>query len=351
MELAAAFRTQAQACARLGSPMYAELLDRLAADVAAGGATSQLLRGFEDAPGPSAVALRLAGSVHRLVLSGRAPALEEFFPSVGGRWDLDAAWPAYASVLDEQTDTIRPLMSLAPQTNEVGRSAALMGGLLRLVRGHPMPVRLHEIGASAGLNLRVDAFRHVDDRGDGWGPLESPVVLDPAWQGTALPLTERVDITDRVGCDVAPVDPTTPEGRLTLMAYVWPDQAERLARLAGAMELAVRVPAEVREQDAAAFVETIGLREGELTVLWHSIMWQYVPADQQTRVRDHLARLGEQATPSAPLAHLYAEPVRRSPGADREFLVCLERWPGGGARQVLGRMAPHGLPTTWEEVA
>lgn len=350
MDLTSAFRTQAEACARLGSPMYGELLDRLADDVAVGGVTARVLRGHERDPGPSAVALRLAGSVHRLVLAGQAPALDEFFPSVGGRWDLEAAWPAYAAVLAEQADVITPLMAVAPQTNEVGRSSALVGGLL-LARRHPMPVRLYEIGASAGLNLRADAFRHLDDRGGGWGPRESPVVLDVAWQGRPLPLDGRIEITDRVGCDVAPVDPTTPEGRLTLTAYVWPDQTERLARLAGALELADRIPAEVRAQDAATFVESIDLRAGQLTVLWHSVMWQYVPADQQARVRDHLAGLGARATATAPLAHLYAEPVRRTPGADREFLVCLERWPGGGEREVLGQMAPHGLPTTWEEPA
>jgi hypothetical protein len=35
---------------------------------------------------------------------------------------------------------------------------------------------------------------------------------------------------EREGCDLEPVDPTTDEGRLTLLSYVWPDQAARLAR-------------------------------------------------------------------------------------------------------------------------
>ena len=60
------FRVQAAACAQLGSPMYAELLAALADDIAAGGPTADVLSGHEDDPGPSGLALRLAGSVHRL---------------------------------------------------------------------------------------------------------------------------------------------------------------------------------------------------------------------------------------------------------------------------------------------
>ena len=47
------FRDQAGACERLGSPMYAELLGRLADDLEAGGVTRTVLTGHEDDPGPS----------------------------------------------------------------------------------------------------------------------------------------------------------------------------------------------------------------------------------------------------------------------------------------------------------
>ena len=67
------FRQQARACRHLGSPMYDVLLTRLADDLAAGGPTAAVLRGHEHDPGPSALALRLAGAVHRLVLDGTAP--------------------------------------------------------------------------------------------------------------------------------------------------------------------------------------------------------------------------------------------------------------------------------------
>jgi len=60
------FREQARGCGNLGSGMYDELLRRVADDLDAGGPTVAVLAGHEDDPGPSALALRLAGSVHRL---------------------------------------------------------------------------------------------------------------------------------------------------------------------------------------------------------------------------------------------------------------------------------------------
>jgi hypothetical protein len=64
-------------------------------------------------------------------------------------------------------------------------------------------------------------------------------------------------------------------------------------------------------------------------------------------VHDRLATVGALAGADSPLAHLYAEPVRPERDAYHEFWVCLEQWPGGGQRELLGRIAPHGLPVDW----
>ena len=342
----ALIRDQAEACAQLGSPMYGELLSRLADDFEAGGPTARVLRGHEDDPGPSGLALRLAGSIHRLVLDGAAAELEPFYPTTGGTWS-SAGVDAVIAFLDRRSDDVRPLLDQAPQTNEVGRSAALLGGLLRSLARYPLPVRLYEIGASGGLNLFADRFRYADDAGRGWGAPTSPVTLDGAWQGEPLPLAEDVVVVERGGCDVSPVDVTTEEGRLTLTAYLWPDMTARFARLSGAIEVARSEPVLVERAGAASYVEGLELREGHMTVLWHSVMWQYVPRDQQERVTARLAQLGTTATDESPLVHLFAEPTRRTPEDRHRFWVVAETWPGGG-RDFLGQMAPHGLPVTWE---
>ena len=340
-----AFRRQAQACADLGSPMYAELLDRCAADIEAGGVVADVLAGHEDDPGPSALALRLLGSVHRLVLERRAGALAAYYPSVGGTWDRDRAWPELTRLLAEQPGDVRAWLDRPPQTNEVGRAAALMGGLLRL--RHRLPVRLFEIGSSAGLNLLVDRFCYRDDAGRTFGDPASPVHLDAAWAGRPLDPWPGLEVVERLGSDVMPIDAGTTQGRLALTAYVWPDQRQRLERLRGALALARRHPVEVRRCAARRMVADLRVRRGAVTVLWHSVMWQYLDRDQQRAVTASIERLGEVSTDQAPFAHLLLEPARRTPGGDHEFVVVLTEWPTG-QRWVLGTSRAHGVPTSWE---
>lgn len=345
--LARLVRDQALACEELGSPLYAVLLDRLADDMLAGGPGAAVLAGHERDPGSAAVPLRLMGGVHRLVLEGAAPDLARFFPSVGGQGDPQDAWPALRQVLDDHRDALRAGMDQPPQTNEVGRASALIGGLLHVVAWTPGPLRLFELGASAGLNLRADQFRIALDGGQSVGPASSPVVLDDPWRGPMPPLSGALDVVERAGCDVSPLDPTTEEGRLRLTSYVWPDQLARLARLRGALDLAAQVPAAVHRMPALEFVRRVQLVPGTTTVLWHSVVWQYLSPDERTDVERAMDDLAAGAGERGRLAHLRLEPQRRMPGAEREFLVRLRTWPGGLDR-ILGVAHPHGIPTTWE---
>jgi hypothetical protein len=345
MELADAFRFQGAACAELGSPMYSGLLGRAAEDLEAGGPVREVLAGHEHDPGPSALALRLLGSVHRLVLEHRAGDLALFYPSVGGTWELDAGWAAFEELLRTEPDAVRSWLDRAPQTNEVGRAAALYGGLRQLPS--ELPVRLFEIGASAGLNLLADRFTYVDAAGRRFGAPASPLVVDAAWKGRSLDGRPGPTVVERAGCDIHPVDAATVEGRLLLTAYLWPDQRHRLERLRAALRVAAEHPVEVRRQDARSFVGSLSLVEGTTTVLWHSVMWQYLPPDQQEGVSERLEELGREATELRPFVHLRAEPSRRAPDAPHEFLVWMRSWPGG-ERRLLGRMVPHGAPVVWE---
>jgi hypothetical protein len=344
--MARRMRQQGEACAQLGSPLYALLLEHAADDLLAGGPTADVLAGHEDDPGPSALALRLLGSVHRLVLERKAPALALHYPSVGGTVGSDGVWEAFRAVLAEQGDAVRAGLSHAPQTNEVGRSAALVGGLRVLLAERDLPVRLFEIGSSAGLNLRADHFRFVAHDGFSYGPSDTPLTMDGAWAGDPLPDASPLRIVERHGSDVAPVDVTTTEGRLLLTSYVWPDQVARFERLRAALDVAARVPATVRTATAAEAVAELTPEPGTWTVLWHSVMWQYLDKAEQAAVEDLLEQAGRRATDDAPLAHLELEPRRPAPGEEHRFLVTLRTWPGGGTR-VLGEAAPHGLPVRW----
>jgi hypothetical protein len=286
------------------------------------------------------------GAVHRLVLEGRAPALAPFYPSVGGTADPAAAWPALRALVGDARDALRAGLLRHPQTNEVGRAAALIGGLRQIEAASHRPIRLVELGASAGLNLRADAFCVEAEHGSiAYGSATSAVRLTRAWAGT-LPPPGELRIMERLGCDLAPVDPRTTQGRLTLTSYIWADMVERLERLRGALALAARIPARVLTAGAGEFVDTLVLREGSTLVVWHSVMWQYLDAPERERVLARLDALGAAASPRSGLAHLSLEPRPGGSLGTRDMLVTLRTWPDGSER-VLGLAPAHGIPVLW----
>ncbi|QLL08328.1 DUF2332 domain-containing protein [Mycobacterium vicinigordonae] len=342
--LAHTLRAQGRFCADSGSSMYGDLFERIATNVEAGGDFAGILADYQDAPSRHAVPLRLLGGLHRMVLDGRAAVLRRWYPSTGGSWDAESAWPDIARVAAENTSALRAALDQPPQTNEVGRSAALIGGLLSLAREFALPIRLFEIGCSAGLNLRADHYQYRF-AGGRWGPSDSPVVIEDAWHGD-LPPAGEARIVERRGFDISPLDVTGTDGELTVLSYVWPDQDARLRRLRGAIEVAREVPAQLERRTAGAAVSALSLADGALTVLWHSITWQYLPAEEQAVIREAVAALADQATTRCPFAHLTMEPARDGPGAPLKFLVRVASWPRGGNR-VRAECHAHGPPVHW----
>jgi hypothetical protein len=245
-DLASLLRIQAGHCARLGSPLYADLLERAAADAAEGGPVAQVLRGHESDPPDSMLALRLMGAVHRRLLEGVLPELGRRYLHSGvpcvrmgdkrNTADGEDVWEAFRQALVAEADDIRGLLARPVQTNEVGRCAALLPGFFAVAEGTGLPLRLLEVGASAGLNLHWDRYRYEAD-GFAWGEPAAPVRIDFRLEGAA-PSTRAAEIAERRGCDLRPVDPSTEDGRLTLLSFVWADQIGRLDRLRAALTVA-----------------------------------------------------------------------------------------------------------------
>jgi hypothetical protein len=323
------------------SPLYVSLFKAAAIDVRAGGPTWTLLEDHSTGdnwdlhPG-----LKLFGAVHHLVLEGRAPELEPFYASVGDREGPDGAWPIFRSVLESEADAIRALLPRPIQTNEVGRCAALVGGFLEVARSG-LPLRILEIGSSAGLNLRWDRYRY-EARGATWGPEDSPVRLCSYNTQQLPPFDIDAEVVERRGCDPHPIDPRSEDGRLTLRSFVWPDQVHRHRLLHGALEVAAREPAEIDRADATEWLpaQLAEPSRGSATVVFHSIVMQYLSTQDRDEVRRTIEGAGASATQDAPLAWLRMEPA--GPHANVELTI----WPGGEDRLV-ARSGYHGDPVEW----
>ncbi|WP_299033471.1 DUF2332 domain-containing protein [uncultured Pseudokineococcus sp.] len=384
-------RRQGAMCRELGAPFTAALCEAAADDAARGGPVAEVLRGRDAEPGPSALALRLVGALGRLVSSGAAPELARAYPGdarpdgAPGPWPGDPARAAalLPGVVRASADVLRADLGTAPQTNEVGRAAALWGGLLRLLAegagdgvraaDGAVPVHLHDVGASAGLLLQADRMRMTAQDGGAWGPPSSPVVLEGAWDVSPWLLEDApggaeggrnagqgppaVRVVGREGVDVAPLDPLDPADARRLLSFVWPEQRRRVHRLQGALALARAHPVAVRRAGAAELARGLELREGVVTVVWQSVVRQYVPEAERSEAEAALDALGRRASPERPLVRLALEP-RRLPGEDRHRFVVEARVhggpagaragaPGRGGLRLIGEAEPHGVPVTW----
>ncbi len=335
-------RLQAGACRSMGSPLNGDLLDHAANDWMAGGPVRTLLAPWGRAElktqFDAAVALRLIGAWHELALSGQDHALSAAYQ----RLDTAAIWPAARAAMTAHAERLIAFMGHEPQTNEVRRSICLVGGFLEIAKATGLPMRCFEIAASAGLNTSWDRYRYA--LGDThWGDPAATVVMDTDWTGPAPPVEAQVRVIERAACDRRPTDLTDPDQRRRLMAYIWADQAERVARARAAIEVTLANGVRVEAGDAVDWTRArVAPKAGAVTVLFHSVFWQYMPQASQAALAALIAEIGASATPDAPFAWLRLEP----PGAVPLMEVRLTLWPGGEER-ILAETHPHGAYVKW----
>lgn len=284
--------------------LYGVLLDVLADDLDAGGATAAICRDRLDAPVADLLHLRLLAGLQRIVLRGEAPVLARFYDRPDETPGPREVWRALAPVLDAHVEELHSALERAPQTNEVGRSACLLLGIFEAVRRHRVRrVRLLEPGASGGLNLNVDHYRFTGPDWS-WGPA-SPLVIDTLAAGIAV---EDFEIVERRGCDLAPVDASTDEGARYLMSFVWPFDHDRRVRLAPALQIAREHPVTLDRAPAAEWLSAHVAGPGPadvLTIVWQSITRQYWPAAESAAVD----RVVEDARGRMPISQITMEGI------------------------------------------
>lgn len=339
------FRKQAIPCEALGSPFTARLCNLMAERLSADGAVGDKVLNW---PGISsgtndALALRVCGALHALVIEDMSATLQRVYPPNHHDINDDVLWQAIDEAFDEHADFILERLKSAPQTNEVRRSSILLPGFSEIARMTKLPLVLSELGASAGLNLNWDKF-HYEIAGQAWGDEASHVSLTPEWQGKPYELCP-VEVISRAGCDLLPLDVLDEAKQKRLLSYIWPDQTERIARTKAAIEIAVAAGTKIASADAIDWLEMRlqSRHEGAAHVVYHTIAWQYFPDDVQKRGVELMHQAGEKAGEDAPLAWLRFEMDGKSPGA----ALTLTLWPSG-EEIYLARADFHGRWIDWQ---
>lgn len=342
MTLSEAFADQSISCSRLGSPFMGQLFAILAEHWPTGSRLDARFAEFTGDIGPAGASLplRLAGGLHALVLSGRAPDLAAVYPPKTVHDDKMRS--TVLAALNTYEDYLLDWVESAPQTNEVRRSAALMAAAAVVKTHFDLPFWLSELGASGGLNMMWDHFE-LCLAGMRMGPLDPVLTLAPDWEGPLPPLA-LPRIAARAGVDLNPLDPRNPDDLLRMTAFLWPDQPERLALTRAA---AAVMDAPISRSDAIDWLEErlAQAPSGHVHLIQHTVAWQYFPPQAQLRGCRLIEEAGATATSDNPLAWLALETDGDTKGAVGAALT-LRLWPGDITLN-LGRADFHGRWIRW----
>ncbi len=336
------FTSQASSCRQVGSSFAAGLCDRIVHDLDRTTRFGRRIFRWQGDPDRDAVALRACCALNALARSGDAPELADVWPP-HRVFDIRLAG-VLGDVVPRFDDRLALWIDDPPQTNQVGRSAVLLGGALWIAARFGQPFELLEIGASAGLNLCFDRWGY-DLGAHGWGEPAAPVRIASDWRGTLPPLDAPLRVIERAGCDRVPLDARDREDCERLRAWVWPDCEADLDRTDDALAMVRRLGLRIERADAADWLAARFARPqapGTTRLVFQSSLAPFLDETTRIRLDELFATAGRGATRDLPLARLSME--RPSIGAPAEVRLTL--WPDG-TTHTLGRADWYGRRVDW----
>lgn len=332
------FARQADIARTLGSPFVASVLEAGERHLSRAPRTAALIQGWPGDPSAAALAMRFNAALHALARRGRPRHLQALFQRHHDDFD-----GAVGEALDGEDEFIEQWMHQPPQTNEVSRGAAILSALMVAARKFSLPFELVELGSSAGLNLNLAHYAY-DLGGLVAGTAGSTVQIAPAWHGAPPPFA-RVDVLDARGVDLHPLDVSDEATRERLLSFVFADQPERSERLRNAIDLARRHPPRITRGDAVSWLSrqlAAPQVRGRCRAVFHSMMLQYLSAQDRKATIDLIADAGAAATMERPLAWVSFE----WNAARTEVQLRLTCWPSGETAH-LATAHPYGAWIKW----
>jgi hypothetical protein len=362
------FRAFAKTTDRDGGATYSTISGAVADD-------DDVLALLDEAPLLQRRPLLLLAAVHFLLLSGAEHPLADYYDTVRlvrGRpdepppeGDVVAAFTDFCRVHRSEIQELTATRST--QTNEVGRCSALLPGLCHIAALYDWqePLSLLDLGTSAGLNLLFDDYAYTY-RASAGGAIRQAGVAGSA---VAIECTARDDLdhlpdlrppvmTERVGLDLAPVNPFSDDEARWLLACLWPDNLPRFERLRAAIANVRAVPHPPRLErgdlltDLPRVVATMP-GDGPL-VVFHSWVAAYLDEEEQRSLARQVAALGR----GRRVHYLYCESPFETPGLPTppppvrregpDLATALVHVPPGGDTAVrLADTHPHGYWIRW----
>lgn len=340
-DIESGLRVQAAQCRALGAPFTSEIIEAAADDHAAGGIIARCVHGWKGDPVAAALGLRLAGALHFLASSQPKSRLGAAYSDFANGWTKEKLRPLIDETARANEAVLREFVARAVQTNEVRRTAALLGGFLEIAKATGLPLDLYEIGASAGLLLNWDRYAY-DFGAFSWGAGDIRIAAE--WKGETPDWPASVEIGKRKGCDLSPIAYADEAAVKRAASYIWAEQADRRDRFLAAIAIARSLKPEVEQADAGDWLheKLRGRPENRATIVYQSVMAQYLSEESRRMVKHALLNCAQMASETRRLAWLRFEPDE----GGVNFSVDVTMWPGGKTRR-LAYAHPHGAWVEW----
>jgi hypothetical protein len=300
-------------------------------------------------------------SLHRICMDHPSDPIADYFPTLRlfpatPRPPSELSQAQIAEFCERHSERLRDLLSTRrTQTNEVGRCALLLPVLAGLEARTTEPLRLLDVGTSAGLTLGIDRYNYRFEPG-GEVHSEHPDAPTLVCATTGQPPVphQMPRILARRGIDANPLNIHDPEDALWLQACVWADQVDRSRTLSAALDTARQQPAEIYQADAvldlAQHLEEMA-GPGHLTVITTWVL-NYLNTEQITKFMEILHAFGqrmdvtwlgaEQPDQISPIE------VTTDPQSRHLTHVITREWRGGTMTNTTWSTAhPHGYWMNW----
>ena len=314
------FARQAEVARALGSPFVAAVLEAGQRQLARAPRTAQLVETWPVDPSAAALAMRFNAAIHALARRHAFGPLAALYS--GEHNDFDGA---IGEALAAEDAFVEAWMRDTPQTNEVGRAAAIAAALMVVRNRFGLPFSLLELGSSCGLNLNLAHYTY-DLGGLLAGATGSAIQIAPIWSGPPPPFAP-IEVLCARGTDLNPLKASDDATRDRLLAFVWADQPKRARRLEQALAFARLHPPEIARSHADTWLAAALATpqdHGVCRVVFHSMVLQYMSPQERGNVLAAIEQAGAAATAERPLARISFEwtPTR---GEVQLQLTC---WPG-----------------------
>jgi hypothetical protein len=293
-------------------------------------------------------------AVHDLVL--REPDLElaEWYGSVTVDVRTDDPFPTFAEFCRDRSDELLATFStMTTQTNEVGRCAFYLPAF-GVISDEVGQISLVDVGTSAGLNLHFDNYSYRYSHGPRLIG-DSAVSIEVGTRANPPIPAAFPRVNSRIGIDRAPLDLADDDVVRWLMACLWPDQVDRIARLKAAVKVGRSSEADIRMGDAIDLVAT-AVDDAANTghpVIMNSWVLNYFTHEARCDYLAELDRIGSQTD----MSWVYAEspilcsglPFPHDPKVQSMTVVMLARWRNGlRTLRHLANVHPHGYWLHWQ---